>query len=152
MKAFALGCLALLLAAVLLLGACVWYVFLREEPRLEARLAAPPTVVSGEPFDLAVVAVNPNRGPVTLDSIDIDDAFLEGFQVLGVDPHARSTRHVPLLEQRTWAFGFPVAPGGERTVTYRLRPVRAGRFAGSIDVCNPAQDFVSLYADIIVGE
>ncbi len=126
------------------------YALFRERPQLDASLTVPAEVASGATLDLVVAIANPHTQDVSLDSIDIDDALLEGFQVLGVEPAASDTDHISFLNQRTWTFERPVAPEARMTVTFHLRALAAGRHAGNVDVCNRAQDCRGLHADIVV--
>ena len=150
MKKFLFGCLGVVALLGVLAAAGIWYLFVHEAPQLDATLDVPSEVTVGVPFDLRVKMTNSHTRPVTLDSIDIDEAFLEGFQVQRVTPAARSTSRVPLLNQRTWAFDHPVAPGASHEVVFSLRPVRAGHRSGNVDVCNPSQDFRTLLADVVI--
>ena len=85
---------------------------------------------------------------VHLDSIDVDLAFLEGFEVVSVDPTPSDTMEI--FVQRSWSFTNSVAPGEELVVTYRLKAVRPGHYVGDVDVCNPAQDFTTVVPNIDV--
>lgn len=149
MKKVLVGCLGVALLLVVLVVAGLWWLF-RASPELEATLTLPFEAQVETPVALVITARNPHAKPVTLDSIDIDDAFLAGFQIISIEPEPGDTTELPFLEQRSWAFKKVVPPGESMTVTYTLRPVTEGRFTGSVDVCNPAQDFKSLFADIIV--
>ena len=40
--------------------------------------------------------------------------------------------------------GIVVAPGETFEVTYKLKALRQGVFAGDFDVCNPNQDFTTV--------
>lgn len=90
--------------------------------------------------------------PVTLDSVDVDDAFLAGFQVVTVVPEPSDTSHLSLGHQRTWAFGKVVPPKETLSVTFTLRAIAEGHFSGDVDVCNPSQDFKTVLADVVVTD
>ena len=107
---------------------------------------------AGETIEMVVKTSNPHPRPVILDSIDIDSAFLRGFQVLAVVPKPSGTDEISILDQRSWSFGQSVPPGEESTVRFTLRSIEPGHFVGNVDVCNPNQDYKSLYADVIVRE
>ena len=143
-----LGCGVAAALVAAMLGAGIWFIFFRDLPALDATLAAPTTVIAGETLALTVTASNPHPQTVILDSVDIDDSLLEGFQVVGVTPRARDTSHI--FHMRTWSFGKAVPPGMVQTIRFDLRAIEAGHFSGDIDVCNPNQDFVTLLGDIVV--
>jgi hypothetical protein len=145
-----LGCLGAAVVLTLTAAFGLWFLFFRDRPNLDATLTVDPAVELDAITAMVVTATNGHSRPVTLDSIDVDDAFLAGFQVVSVDPRPRETSHIPLIKQRSWEFGRAVPPGGVFTVTFTLRAVAEGRFSGDVDVCNPNQDFTSLLADVMV--
>ncbi|MFO7900440.1 MAG: hypothetical protein R6V58_15445 [Planctomycetota bacterium] len=144
------GCLIVAgaVAAVVVLG--IWFWFVRELPVLDATFSVPSEVELGSTVALVVETTNPHDEPVTLDSIDIDNSFLAGFQVVSTDPEPTETRQVPLIDQCSWEFGKTVPPGESLAVTFELKPVAEGHYWGSVDVCNPNQDFTGLFADVVV--
>lgn len=145
-----IGCLgaALLFTVVIGLGVAVW--LFTERPKLDASLSLPSEATLGETLTMLVTTTNPHDQAVTLDSIDIDDTFLDGFQVVTVVPEPTGTMHV--FGQRSWSFGTSVPPGQALEVRFTLKAVQGGHFSGDVDVCNPAQDFTTLIADVMVGE
>lgn len=151
MRKVLLGCLVLFVVGSLAGGAACWYV-LRKRPQLGATLDLPPTARAGQTISLVARLDNPHDRPVTLDSVDIAESFLEGFQVLRVEPRPTDTMRVPIVNQRSWTFGQAVPAGGTMTVTFSLRCLRAGHFTGTVDACNPSQDCTSLFGDVEVQE
>lgn len=99
---------------------------------------------------MVIAVTNVHSTPVTLDSIDIDDSFLAGFQIVSITPKPDDTTRVPILKQRSWEFGKPIPPGGSLSVIFTIKAVAEGRFSGDVDICNPNQDFKTLLADVIV--
>jgi hypothetical protein len=151
MRKVAIGCLAV--AGFFVLGcAALVLVSLRELPKLDAEISAPAVATLDQPITLVVTAANNTGKDVTLDSIDIDNAFLAGFQVMEVAPEAEDSSDIPLLDQRTWQFNRRLGPGEQLDVTFNLRPVLLGRFTGDVDVCNPNQDFSTVFVDVVVRE
>lgn len=151
MKRVAIGCLV---AAGIVIGlgvAGIWFWLIRELPMLDASIELPLEAEPGTSISMTVTVINRHSGRVTLDSIDIDESFLSGFQVSRVNPKPVSTTRLPIIEQRSWEFGRVVQPGESLAVTFTLRPVMEGRFTGDVDVCNPNQDFRTLLADVVVA-
>jgi hypothetical protein len=148
-KRVLIGCLALLaLLAVAGVAGVLW--ILREGPQLASRVEVPAQVAAGESFTLSLVVSNPHPDPVTLDSVDVDESLLAGFQVLAVEPEPTHTDAIPFLEQRTWSFGRELPAAGELEVRFELRAVEAGRFSGNVEVCNPEQDCPGQFVDLVV--
>ena len=86
--------------------------------------------------------------PIRLDSIDVDFDFLEGFDVLSIEPAPSGTTDI--IGQQSWSFTETVGPGEEFNVTYRLKARRPGHYVGDIDVCNPNQDWTTVVPNIDV--
>jgi len=144
------GCLIAAALAVILpvLAIGIWLV--REAPMLDASLSVPPQVALDSTAIMVVTTTNPHPKPVTLDSIDVDDSFLAGFQVVRIDPEPVDTMHI--FGQRSWTFDQSVAPGDSLEVRFELRAVQEGHFSGDVDVCNPGFDFMTVVADVVVTE
>ena len=137
-----LGCLGAFIATVLLVGAGFWFLLMRELPVLDAKLTAENEVAVADVTTMAVVTSNSHDRSVVLDSIDIDSIFLDGFQVLSVKPEPKES--MQFFGQQTWSFGTRVEPGESLTVYFELKALKAGRFTGDVDVCNPNQDWHSM--------
>jgi hypothetical protein len=150
MKKIIIGCLGaiVLVAVVLVVVVCFW-VF-HKSPLLDATMTVPLEAELESPVKMVITVTNTNNTPVTLDSIDVSDSFLSGFQVVTIDPKATDTTHVPILKQRSWDFGKPISPGRSLSVTFELKPVKEGRFSGDVDVCNPNLDSTTVLADVVV--
>jgi len=136
---------------VLSVGVLTGCDILTTKPTFQVKLDFPAEIRVAEPFALGVDISNPHGSAIKLDSVDVDDALLKGFQVVSVDPAAADTMHVPFLKQRSWSYGRSVPAGGAMRVTFNLRPLNAGRFSGNVDACNPGQDCTSVFADLVVG-
>ena len=149
MKQFVVGCLAI--SAVLFIGLVVliYFVLIRELPTLEASIATPASVAVNSTFDAVVTAENTHSDQIVLDSIDVEAVFLEGFQVVSVSPKPSETYSI--FGYRTWEFDQAVEPGEKVEVTFTLRAVQQGHYTGDVDVCNPNQDFQTVFADVMVN-
>jgi len=144
------GCVAaLIMASIAATGACLFFVG-QETPQLAAALDLPHEAAVGETIQLVIHASNPHQESVTLDSVDIDDALLEGLQVLEVEPTPTGTIALGFLEQRSWTFDHSIPSTGQLEVVFTMRAIQPGRYTGNVDVCNPRQDFTSLYGDIVI--
>jgi hypothetical protein len=132
-----------------LIGLCVvFFVFLRDLPTLQCSVSVPAQVSVGDTVSMVVAATNAHSGAIVLDSIDVDESFLEGFRVERVQPNPTETMSV--FGMRTWSFGKEVGIGETVEVHFTLKAVVAGHFSGDIDVCNPNQNFSTAVADVVV--
>ena len=148
MKKFAMiGCGGIAILMMVFVAAISVWLF-RELPVLSASISAPSMVQLDSELTLVVTATNPHQKAIVLDSIDIADSFLEGFQIVDVEPKPTSTGQI--IGMRTWAFGFPVEPGASREISFKMKAVQEGHFSGDVDVCNPTQDFTTVIADVVV--
>ncbi|ABW67191.1 hypothetical protein [Desulfosudis oleivorans] len=150
MKKTLLGCLGAALVILAVGGAMIWFWLFRELPVLDATLSLPNEAQVDSAISMVVTATNRHSKSITLDSIDIDDSFLAGFQVISINPKPTDTTHIPIINQRSWDFGTVIQPNESLPVTFRLKPVTEGHFSGDVDVCNPNQDFKTLLADVVV--
>ncbi|TLD72005.1 hypothetical protein FEM03_04580 [Phragmitibacter flavus] len=144
------GCAAVSAVFVILGIVGIWYFLLREEPTLMVTMNAPNEVEMNGVVDLVITATNPHPEPVVLDSVDINNDFLKGFQVVNVQPTPSDSMSVFVL--KSWSFGSELQPNESIDIKFTLKAIKVGRFEGEIDVCNPNQDFITLFADIIVNE
>jgi hypothetical protein len=153
MKKYVIGCVAaaVIVVAIVAVAICLLEIT-RDLPLLDASLSLPSEVQLDSTLTMVVTTTNTHSEPVILDSIDMDDSFLAGLQVLSIDPEPTDTLHIPVINQRSWAFGKRVLPGSSLPVTFELRAVMEGHFSGDIDVCNPNQDFTTLVADLVVSK
>lgn len=150
MKQVLVGCLVVFVLVILVAGGLFWYVFLHDLPTFTGAISAPSQVTAGDTFSFAVIASNPHPDAIELDSIDVADSFLAGFQVVLVEPKPLRTFQIPLTNQRSYGFDQRVEANGSATVTFTLRAVQKGHFSGDVDLCNPHQDFHTLVADVVV--
>jgi hypothetical protein len=105
-------------------------------PSLVSTVYAPEKVQVGEPFAMRIVSYNPHAEEVQLHSIDIDESFIDAFEVLAIEPRPTDSTRIPLLDQKSWFFERDVQPGDSLEVTFTLSPLEAGVPVGSVDICN----------------
>lgn len=96
------------------------------------RAVVPADAVVGEAITLQVVVTNELDRQRTIGNIDIADAFLEGFNVLSVEPPAKSQSRI--MGYTSYSIVTTVPPQGETTVTFTLEPAAPGSFVGDIDI------------------
>jgi hypothetical protein len=108
--------------------------FVCEVPLLDARFVVPIELTVGETIEMEIRTSNPYPSSVTLDSIDIDAAFLGSFQVLAVAPELTGTEMIPLLDQRSWRFDQSVPAAQKLILRFTLPTIEAGHFVGNVDV------------------
>ena len=147
MKKIAIGCAGLALVAVLMI-VCVVVWLSTELPVLDASLSAPSTAQLDSTLTLVVTATNNHTKAIVLDSIDIQDSFLDGFQVIDVNPEPADTTHI--FGMRSWDFGSAVPPGDSQVIRFTMKAIQEGHFSGDVDVCNPNQDYTTVIADVVV--
>ena len=147
-QVLAIGCGAV---ALLFVGAIVaafvflWHVS-QDPADVWVSVEGPPSVVVGEEFTLSVVVENQRQGDsFRLSDIDVAEAYLDGFLILGTEPGARSSMHVPIDDTRSFHFDVRIPARATRRFDFRLRPVDSGIFRGDVDVCEGAR-FLSTLA------
>jgi|GEM_PF-1767834 len=148
MKKNVIGCLggAVLFVVIFAVVVGVWLSL--EFPVLNASLSVPTQASRDATIAMVITATNDHDKPITLDSVDIDDSFLEGFQVISIHPEPTDT--MKIFGQRSWFFERSVDPGESLEVRFELKAVMEGHFSGDVHVCNPNQDVKTLIADVVV--
>lgn len=93
----------------------------------------PRTVALGDSVTLRLTVFNARaQGAFQVTSVDIGDGFLDGFNVLAVNPAPQSREHS--LGVLALALSTDIAPGADWSVEIRLQPRRVGVFVGDIDI------------------
>lgn len=96
-----------------------------------------PTVVSnGETFDLVLELTNTGSQSITVNDIDLDEAFggsiLDGCVVLNTEPEME--RDYSVEGFKTFRYNRTIEPGKTNIVTFHLQAAAVGEFGGSIGV------------------
>lgn len=104
----------------------------------------------GDEVIMTVTITNSHPEAIVLDSIDVDDSFLEGFRVVNIVPEPKDTMHV--FGRRSWDFTRKVAVADSWDIQFNLKAVSAGHWSGDVDLCNPNQDCTTLIADMGVND
>ena len=112
---------------------------------------APSTAKVGETFTLSITATNMGDEKTTLNSIDIYDELLDGFEVVRISPG--STEKMDLMNFRSHYFsGLNLDAGESTTVSFELKAVKPGMWSGDVDCCTPSESFSSATVAIEVTE
>ena len=109
---------------------------------------APEKVKIEETFNLTVSVSNPSEETITLDSIDIYDSLLDGFEIISIEPEPDDVSR--LFDFHTIFLDYELAPGENIIVTYTLKAREPGLWTGDIDCCTPNQQFVTVIKGILV--
>ena len=149
-KVVIIGWLSVMVAICVVGTAIDLYYKNRELPVLDASLSMPSQAELDSTVIMVVTATNTHTKPLILASIDVGDSFLEGFQVVKIEPSPLATKQI--FDFRRWDFGQTVDPGGTLQVRFELKAVLEGHYSGDIDVCNPNLDFKTLLADVVVRQ
>ncbi|MDR1283643.1 MAG: hypothetical protein LBK99_22905 [Opitutaceae bacterium] len=117
-------------------------------PPFQVQIEYPARVAHGETFRLAIRTANPHTSRTTLESIDIYDSLLSGFEIVEVSPAAEAPQKT--LDFHSFYFNRPLQPSDSLDVVFTLKAKRKGFHGGDIDVCTPMQDFATLSTGIVV--
>ena len=113
---------------------------------------APETVVVGDVFDFTVEVTNHDDEVHVIDSIDIANDFLDGFEIFSVDPEQSGELSLePFLDQYSYTMGAEVAPDESVVVTFSAGASEIGEYSGSFDVCMDSGGdclFSSIHIDV----
>lgn len=120
-------------------------------------LEVPEVVRVGEVFTVTVRTKNPHRRAVILDSVDVDRALLNGFQLIAIDPTPDESFSYhedagDWANAESWAFYDRIPPGKSVDVTIYLRPQQAGLYEGTVYVFNADYDSTDVPCTVTVVE
>lgn len=110
----------------------------------------PDTVAVGEEFDLTFSVKNRDLGSRTLNSIDVHDDFLGGFEVVSITPS-------PGSREDLWGYGIfnfdeSIKASDALIVTMKLRARNVGLWSGDVDFTNPLENYVTRVPEIEVQD
>lgn len=130
------------------LGATAWFYMYDAPPKFYVEMEYPDTVAIGEEFDLVFEVLNRDSGSRTLNSIDMHDDFLGGFEVVSMTPSPGSRED--LWGYRIFNFDESIKSSNTLTVTMRLRAETVGYWSGDVDFTNPLENYVTRVPEIEV--
>jgi hypothetical protein len=133
-----LGCGALSVAAVLSfvmagLGLLIWIV--GEPEQINLSVDVPVSVGKGESFAIEITVEDLSGESRLVHSIDIDDSYLEGLEVVRTEPPFTELLRVESLGFRSYYFEKVIEPNSAGTILIALQGLEAGDYTGEIDVC-----------------
>lgn len=132
------------------IGATMWYYLYDAPPRFYVEMEYPDTVAVGEEFDLTFSVKNRDLGSRTLNSIDVHDDFLGGFEVVSITPS-------PGSREDLWGYGIfnfdeSIKASDALIVTMKLRARNVGLWSGDVDFTNPLENYVTRVPEIEVQD
>lgn len=126
--------LCLCLSCAGLLG--LLYYYGREPEGLSVSYSVPSSVNLNDEFDLTLTLTNTGNEAITIDEIDLDEAFgdsiLDGCIVIETDPFMEKDYSIEGI--KSFKLNRKLAPGETLEVTFRLQAVTPGEFGGSVGV------------------
>ena len=90
------------------IGAVGYYSMMQSPPGFEVTLVHPEEVTVGETFTIEVAISNPTAERLSLDSVDLYDELLDGFEIVSIDPKPNSKDH--LFGYRSYYFEKKLQP------------------------------------------
>lgn len=100
-----------------------------------AEIRAPASVQTGEQLEMAVRVYNTAAEEQILHSLDIDNAIMEGLDIVASSPSYRDVMQVPIDNTESYEYMRPIPPGGSLDITLTMTARKTGYFSGDIDVC-----------------
>lgn len=116
---------------------------------IDAVTAVPPQ----EPFELTIRIENLSPDQQTLDSIDIENSYLEGITVRASSPAFLDQFPILVFDYQSFIFQQAIPSGETLEVTFLMEGEREGRYIGAIDVCiNSMGNCTTQTLDTTIGE
>jgi hypothetical protein len=138
MKRFAAGFVTGCVVTILVLG--ILMIAFWTSPMLDVGVEIPTSAELGGSFAMNIVTFNPHAKLITLDNVDIPNAFFESFEVISVTPSPTWGPPVGGLGTKTWYFDLEVPPTTTKTISFEVRPTARGRQVIQFEVCNSTED------------
>lgn len=139
-KWWLVGCGGLLaLLALLAVGSvALWLTWGEVQPpaNIVLTVQAPAIVAPTEEFDLLVRVQNlRDVHPLRLNDVVLSNGYLDGFQVLSVEPRPVAQRRQPLTRSLSFMFDSDVAAHATKDFVFRMKAGKqAGTFEGGVDI------------------
>ncbi len=127
------------------------FVIFFTRPQLSVRISTPDSVLVGETFSIVLHLSNPHGEPVTLDSVDIDNAVFATFEVISITPEPSEASPITIMGQKSWAFQRILDPATTETVEFEFRANLVGSYQIPLDICNYYQDCSRIPVPILVA-
>jgi hypothetical protein len=132
------------------LGATAWFYMYDAPPKFFVEMEYPDTVVSGQEFDLVFEIENRDSGSRTLNSIDMHDDFLGGFEVVSITPSPGSRED--LWGYQIFNIDESIKSSDTLNITMRLRAETVGFWSGDVDFTNSLENYVTRVPEIEVED
>ena len=143
--------LGIAVGVVFVIVALVAFVTFFSGPELSVRISTPNSTLVGETFTIVLYLSNPHSEPVTLDSVDIDNAALATFEVISVTPEPSEPSPFAIFGQQSWTFQRVLEPATAETVEFEFRANLVGSYQVPLNVCNSYQDCSRILVPILVA-
>jgi len=126
-------CLGTILFVILMGGSLLKWVA-QDPENIEIDVIVPASVSLDEELILLVEITNLAEEDQTLDSIDIDLSYLDGFSVDGTEPEFADMMEASNAFS-TYDFQTPIPAGGQLEIRYYMTAILVGERSGEIQVC-----------------
>jgi hypothetical protein len=123
---------AVVIVGMLCLGGFVWYV-MQEPEGIHVEVFCDNRVAVGETLPVEIYVKNTSSNSQKVESIDIENALLEGLSVIRADPPWHVIEPVPFIG-RSYVYKRRLEPNEETTFVFYLKADKLGRFVGIVDV------------------
>lgn len=129
------GGIGICLCGAILAVALGLFAITNEPSSVEVSVDAPANVPLNERFEIIITIENITDEEQTLDSIDIEDSYLEGLSVELSEPPFSSTEPIPLVAYQTYTMQHRIPAGSTVEVRFLMVGEMEGKYGGDIDVC-----------------
>ncbi len=126
----------LLLLGLVATGSCGALEEIGNAPKdVTVQVNAPLYVSVKQEFVIEVRVQNTSSRPMSLNSIDVGDRYLQGVAIQKTEPAFRQSMHVPVVNMQSYEFGQTIPAGGELLVKLNAVAVKAGDYAADMSIC-----------------
>jgi hypothetical protein len=102
---------------------------------VDISVTAPETVTVGQDFEVLLSITNTANEDQSLNSIDIENVYLKGIEVIGSDPEYYESFGIAVDNTVSYSYEVNIPPGETLVVVFYCKAVSVGEFEGKMDVC-----------------
>lgn len=137
-NAFIILALGIILLCICIIGSVAMFAIVGSTTtpgNVRVTIDAPSSVPLNEPFLMTVQIRSLTAEGQSIDSIDIQNSYLEGIEVQSTQPAATDQFSIPIVGFETYLFERDLFGNDTVTIEFVMMGFTEGQYSGDIDVC-----------------
>ena len=134
-RAIGLGLVGTFLLLVFFAVGLMPWVLMESVDDVEVWVTLDSNIEAGREFVIQIDVKSSSEATQVLDSLDLDEAFLQGIEIRKTEPRYLESERQPFGEIRSFRFEQPIPPMGEATLKLFAVAPEAGSFESEVAFC-----------------